>query len=430
MKRSIVYHFSRILVFVSCSFSLAQAQRLPDHIYMETIHTVKLYQQNDQQSTALLRLNGPELLELHFDDMGGYPRNFFYTFQLCNADWSPAMLNPFDYIKGFLQNRITQYRVSSIANNKYVHYQALLPERNAVPSRSGNYLLKVFLDGDTAKLAFTKRFMVVDERVNLGARILQPFNSAQNRTHQKIQVTVNTGDLNILSPQQQSRLIVLQNNRWDNAAISIQPTFIRGKMYEYSNEQELVFASGKEYRWADLQSFRFLTDRMDKIDRNTVPWEITMKPDLIRNDARYAFFVDRNGLDEIGTAEGVNPWWQGDYAWVHFSLVPDNRKPMAGKDVFLLGSLTGNQLGDTSRLQFDEASGLYRKTLLLKQGYYSYQYVTRDKNGQGPGDPALTEGNYWETENDYQLFFYFRSMGGRHDELVGVGRLNSRLQRN
>lgn len=38
----------------------------------------------------------------------------------------------------------------------------------------------------------------------------------------------------------------------------------------------------------------------------------------------------------------------------------------------------------------------------------------------------MTEGNYWETENEYIVLFYFRPLSGRHDELVGITRLNSR----
>lgn len=403
------------------------SQREPDRVYMEGIRTVKLFQQNDQQSVAMIRLGSADLLELHFDDLMGYTRNYFYTYQLCNADWTPALLNPFDYIKGFTQNRLTQYRMSSIAMTKYMHYQALLPERNCMPSKSGNYLLKVFLDGDTARLAFTKRILVVDDRVSIGARISQPFNSALVRTHQKIQVTVGTRDLNIMSPQQQTKLVIIQNNRWQDAAVNLQPTFMRGNALEYNGEQDAVFAAGKEYRWADLRSFRFESDRVEKVDRSAFPNHIFIKPDLQRNDLRYAFFNDRNGWNEIATTESINPWWQGDYAKVDFTLVPAGLQPYAGKDVFLVGEMTGNQSGDSSKMEFDTEKGVYRKTVLLKQGYYSYQYLTKDKSNRfAKADPTLTEGNYWETENEYLVLFYFRPFSGRHDELLGVTRLNSR----
>jgi len=403
------------------------AQRQPDRVYMEGIKTVKLFQQNDQQSIPLIKLGSADQLELHFDDMTAYPRNFFYTYQLCNADWTPALLNPFDYIRGFVQNRLSQYRMSSIALTRYIHYQALLPDRSAVPTKSGNYLLKVFLDGDTSKLAFTKRIMIVDDKVNIGARIAQPFNNSLIRTHQKIQVTVATKDLNIMSPQQQTKLVIIQNNRWNDAATGLQPAFIRNNVLEYNGEQDALFPAGKEYRWADLRSFRFSSDRIDRIDKTAQPNLIYIKPDLVRNDLRYAFFNDRNGWNEIGTTESINPWWQGDYAYVTFTLLPPNAKPFAGKEVFITGEFTGNQAGDSSLMEFDTEKGLYKKTLFLKQGYYSYNYVTKDKNGVTVrSDPALTEGNYWETENEYLILFYFRPLSGRHDELVGITRLNSR----
>ncbi len=116
-----------LLLFFLSAYCVT-AQREPDRIYMEGIQSVKLFQQNDQQSIPLIRLGSSDLLELHFDDLSGVVRNFFYTYELCNADWKPALLNPFDYLKGFTQNRLTQYRMSSIAMTKYMHYQALLPE--------------------------------------------------------------------------------------------------------------------------------------------------------------------------------------------------------------------------------------------------------------------------------------------------------------
>jgi hypothetical protein len=403
-----------------------QAQRLPDHVYMKGIRTVKLFQQNNQQSMPLLALNSGELLELHFDDLGGYPRNYYYTFQLCNADWSPADLNVFDYIKGFTQNRLSQYRVSSIAATKYVHYQALLPERNCVPTKSGNYLLKVFLDADTSKLAFTKRMLVVDSKAIVGAQVQQPFDNSVLRTHQKIQFSVNTQQLNIFSPQQ-VKAVVLQNNRWDDAVTHIQPVFIRGTMLEYNGEQDCVFPAGKEYRWADLQSFRFESDRVDHVDRTVEPNDIFIKADVERNNLRYIFFRDRNGWDEINSTESINPWWQSDYANVHFTFVPRNNQPFAGKNLYLLGEATGNQIGDTSKMLYDAVKGVYTKTLLLKQGYYSYTYVTKDiKNPAARAEATFTDGNYWETENEYTILFYNRPFSARHDELVGIATINSR----
>ncbi|MDP3667242.1 MAG: DUF5103 domain-containing protein [Sediminibacterium sp.] len=413
-----------LILFSLCNW--LQAQRLPDQVYMPTIKTVKLFQQNNQQSLPLLTLHSTDQLELHFDDMSGYARNYYYTYILCNADWTRADVNVFDYIKGFTQNRLSQYRMSSFTSSKYVHYQALLPERNCIPVKSGNYLLLVYLDADTAKPAFTRRMLIVDNKVSIGAQVQQPFDNGLLRTHQKIQFSVNTQELNVLSPQQTS-VVVLQNNRWDDAVKNIQPSFIRNKVLEYNGEQDCVFSAGKEYRWADLQSFRFQSDRVDRVDKTKEPNDIFIKTDVERNNLRYLFFRDRNGWDEIATTESVNPWWQTEYANVHFTFAPARNQPFAGKNLYLLGQMTDNQVGDTSLMNYDTEKGVYTKTLLLKQGYYSYTYVTKDaKQLAAKAETALTEGNYWETENQYTILFYYRSFSSRYDELVGITTINSR----
>ncbi|HJV18447.1 MAG TPA: DUF5103 domain-containing protein [Sediminibacterium sp.] len=404
---------------------LPQAQALPDKVYSPTIQTIKLFPQNDQLALPVITLNSGDQLELHFDDLVSYTRNYFYTYQLCNADWSETQWSPFDYIRGFQQNRISQYRISSIARLPYVHYQAMLPERSAIPSRSGNYLLKVYADGDPSKVVFTKRFYVVDQLTNIGARFQQPFDNRLSRTHQKIQLVVNAPGMNMIAPQQ-FKTVILQNGRWDDAAVNLQPAFIRGSTMEFNAEQDCIFPAGKEYRWADLQSFRFESDRIEKIDRASLPVQIFVKPDQVRAGLQYLYYRDRNGFDEIKTTEPVNPWWQSDYAEVNFSFVPERGQVMPDKKVYLVGELTGNQIGDTSLMKYDASKQMYTKRLLLKQGYYSYAYVTRDiADPKAQSDPSQTEGNSWETENTYTILVYFRSFGGRHDELIGYSNVNN-----
>jgi hypothetical protein len=404
-------------------------QRLPDHVYAPTIQGVKLFQQNNQLSQPILQLNSSDQLELHFDDLVNYPKNYFYTYELCNADWTPANMNVFDYIKGFNQNRISTYRVASIAAIHYIHYQVVLPERNCEPIKSGNYLLKVFTDGDTAKLAFTKRIMVVDKQVSIGAQIQTPFDNQVYRTHQKLQFSLGVKALNLFNPQQ-LKVVVFQNNRWDDAVKDKQPVFIRGDVLEYNGEQDFIFAAGKEYRWADLQSFRFESDRIARVDRSKEPNEVFIKPDQPRDAVAYINFQDRNGYTEINSSESINPWWQSDYAWVNFSYLPNNRQPIFGKTLHLIGEITGNQIGDSSLMHYDATQGIYTKKLFLKQGYYSYTYATKDiKNPLESADISFTDGNYWETENEYTILVYYRSFSGRHDELVGATTINSRLHR-
>lgn len=397
-----------------------------DVTIMPKIQGVKLYVQGNQLGYPVIGLNSSDALELHFDDLDGRVKNYYYTFQLCNADWTPVNLSTFDYLKGFSQVRLNQYRVASVTQTKYVHYQAVLPDRNCSPTKSGNYLLKVFLDGDTSKLAFTKRVLVYDKRADIALSVVQPFNTEIFKTHQKIQFRVNQTQLNVVNPVQQIKAVVLQNFRWDNAKVNIPPTFIRGNIMEFNSENDLVFPAGKEFRWADLRSFRFQSERIAKVDNVPGNVSILLQPDPERTQMRYLKFTDYNGFYFIESTDVSNPWWQTDYAKVNFTFVPNGNQPFPGKKVFVVGQMNNYNTSDTSAMSYNADKGIYEKTLYLKQGYYSYTYVTKDEqNKKGLSMTAQTDGDYWETENDYTVLIYYRSLSGRHDELIGVSSINS-----
>ncbi|NDC79579.1 MAG: DUF5103 domain-containing protein, partial [Chitinophagia bacterium] len=348
-------------------------------------------------------------------------RNYFYTLELCNADWTPAPLSYFDYVRGYSQVRIGTYRNSSISLTRYVHYDAVIPDRNCTPTKSGNYLLKVFLNGDTSQLAFTRRFLVLDERMELGVQIRQPFNSNQFLTHHRLQVTLSGKGIDIRYPQQQVKVQILQNMRWDNRLRLDQPTFVRlGGLLEYNNEAEMVMPAMKEWRWVNLRSFRLLGDRVS-FQRNTdSSFTVFVQEEGPRPANRYIYYKDLNGMSVNETVEAVNPFWNAEYAKVHFRFRPPGGAPYPGKELYIIGEMTGYGANEGSRLTFDPSTGVYSTEIRLKQGYYDYCYALRnERNPRAPFETDLTEHNNWETENQYTVLVYFRDLGGRYDQLLG-----------
>ncbi|MFM7309455.1 MAG: DUF5103 domain-containing protein, partial [Flavobacteriales bacterium] len=71
-----------------------------------------------------------------------------------------------------------------------------------------------------------------------------------------------------------------------------------------------------------------------------------------------------------------------------------------------------------------DGMGYYHATLLIKQGYYNYRYVMRDKYA---GDVSLraTEGSYQVTENDYDVFVYWYDRNRGIDRVIGRAKANS-----
>lgn len=426
------YSFSKYATLV---LLVLQALVVNDYLFAQfynettiasTIHSIKLFKRGDQASLPITMLGQTEVFELHFDDVQNGVKNYFYTYMLCNADWTPANLSQMDYLKGFTQNRLNQYRMSGGTQQRYVHYQALLPERNCVPSRSGNYLLKVFADGDTSKQIFTGRILVIDEKASIAASVQQPFGGNTFRTHQKVISRVDIKALDIYNPQQQIKVVVLQNHNWYRTMFATNPTFIRGKIYEYNAEDNFVFEGGKEWRWLDLRSFRLLSDRVASSDIQQKPPLLFLKPDSIRGSQRYYYYRDLNGSYFLENLENVNPWWQSDYAWVQFTFLPNDYLKSAQQKMYLFGELTNNRLSEAAEMVYNPEKGIYQQRLLLKNGYYNYQYISVP-TGKSVTTTSImaTEGSAWETENNYTVLVYYKAFGGRSDELIAYTEVNS-----
>lgn len=398
---------------------------LTDSVYHENIHTVRFHVNGNQQSMPVFRLGSSDKLLLSFDDMDSDIKNYYYSFVLCDYNWNPVNLNPFDYIKGFTQNRISTYRYSSLALTRYTYYEATLPDQNSIPVLSGNYILKVFLDSDTTKLVFTKRMLVVDQKATVSGEIVQPFTPTQFNTHQKLRFSVVLKGINTFSAAQQVKVVILQNFRWDNAMRDIAPTFVRGNSLEYNSENIGIFPAGKEWRWLDLRSLRLQSDRIDSGAYHKNSTEMFMKADVDRSAHRYVYFADLNGNYWITTYESINPNWQGDYATVHFYLEAPEGKPYAGKEVYIAGQFTDFKKSERWKMQYNDSTKRYENKAFLKQGYYNYMYLTQDIDGK----IGTLEGNYWETENAYTILVYYKGFSDRYDQLIGMGFINSRNDR-
>ncbi len=427
MRISVPKYFLLLPICLGNYFCSAQRS---DSVFYQNIKTPQLFNYGNQLAYPVITLNSKSQLELHFDDLDADVKNYSYTYELCNADWTPAIISEFDFIRGFTQMRISEYRLSSLALTTYTHYQAVLPDPNCIPIRSGNYILKVFLNGDTSQLAFTRRFLVLDNSVNIAAQILQPFDPQFSRSHQKLQLNVNMRTLNVANPLQQIKVCVLQNYRWEIAIENIQPTFYSGNNLQYNRDDDFIFPGGQEWRWLDLQTLRYQSDRIQRGVYGKTSTDIYTKPDKDRSKLPYYNYKDFNGWFYIQTTESINPYWQTDYATVHFSFVPSDNIPFPDKDLYIIGKFTDYKLNDSTRMNFNAERGAYEASVFLKQGYYNYAYVTMDRN-----DPRktisfeYTEGNHLETENDYAILVYYRDLGGRADQLVGMTKLNTLIGR-
>lgn len=304
------------LLLPALAFSQDEDLVFYDYIYLDNLKSVKFHVDGLLTSIPVVELTGGPSLLLSFDDLEGEAKNYSYTVQHCDANWNPSGINEFDYIEGFSEGQIRDYDFSFKVQSNYTHYWLALPNQDMQFKLSGNYLLKVYEDEDEKRLALTRRFMVLDPKVNVSGRAVRPARVDKITTHQEIDFTVNHDDLEIRNPQQEMTAVVLQNGRWDNAVVGIKPLFSKVGQQVFDFQDKIIFPAGKEFRYLDARGISSPDPRIiSLVQSSDGKYESVLEKDLKRGAMPYfesrdingSFVIENSDLQNRITSQGGRP---------------------------------------------------------------------------------------------------------------------------
>jgi len=427
MKTLLLIFLSALL---SANFAFAQQDspmdyyqenfiRNSDYIYKDNIKTVLVYKEGSEMEQPVLLLNSDEQLVFSFDDLDADYKKYEYTIIHCDSDWNKSDLMPNEYLESFTDDFVDEFQYAVNTMQEYTHYRKTLPNDVINWRLSGNYLLKVYEDNDADNVAFTRRFFVVDPKVSLKARVRKPANISERDTRQEVRFSIETALIQISDPYREIDVTIRQNGRWDNAITDLQPRLVSGSELIYDHDGINVFDGGNAFRYFDLKSLRYNSFRVAAIEYSPKSgYQVFLHDDQVKRKNVYENVQESiNGRFIIKTEDMYNSDSEADYATVHFFL--PYQTPLIQGKFYVMGGLTYWQFLKEGELTYNDERHGFEGTILLKQGYYNYYYLMLPNNSK-VGKTDLTEGDFFDNNNEYNFFVYYKPLGERYHQLINV----------
>lgn len=406
MKKAI---FFLSLVFI-CNLNIC-AQR--NEILDKNIASLQVVANNDWLSLPIITLNSNDFINISFDNLTHEYHRYCYKIEHCEADWqTSSALFESDYIDGFASgNTIDDVQESTNTVQLYTHYNISFPNNKCRPKISGNYRVTIYDENDEKHVVCRAYFMIVEPSMGVHLNVTTNTDIDINGKYQQIEMAVDYGNNIVSNPQTQIKTVVMQNSRWDNAVINAHPQYIKANGLQWIHCKDYIFDGGNEYRKFETLDVTHTTMGLESINwdgHNYHAWIWTDEP-----RPSYIYDKDANGAFLIRNSDNIDNDVNSDYIITHFRL----KSPQTADPIYINGFFTNDRFLPQYEMKWNEKNQQYEGELLLKQGYYSYQYLMMKPEGKLK--PVPSEGNFCQTENTYQALIYFKANGDRTDRLVG-----------
>ncbi len=384
-----------------------------NEILSPNIASVQVTAGGNWLAPPITQLNQMVPIVITFDDMTHEYHRYTYEIKHCEANWEVSEgLFTSDYIAGFYNgNTIDEYEESVNTVDDYTHYRLEIPNEKCRLKMSGNYMVTIFDENDDEKPVLKVCFMVVENLAGIHFEITTNTDYDIRGRHQQIEMEVNYPSLSVTNHEEQIKTVVLQNYRWDNAVWNPKPTMVTRDGLMWTHSRPLIFDGGNEYRKFEILDVNHSNMGIEDMGWDGEQYHAFVWADEPRNN--YVYDEDANGAFVVRNTDNIENDISTEYVYVHFTL----KCPPQRGDIYINGMWTSCPFKPEHLMTYNEETAQYEAIVKLKQGYYSYQYLMVDENGKTSFVP--TEGNFYQTQNQYQVLVYYRSRTDRSDRLIG-----------
>ena len=384
----------------------------------EYIKTISFTTSNENYSTNLPIIKLGERLTLDFDVLNNQEEDYYYTIDQLNFDWSKSQLIKSEYLRGFDNIKIQNYKTSFNTYQTYSHYKLKIPNQDVRITKSGNYILKIY--DEYGNIAFSRKFIVYESITTVPTQIKRLRNLKYIHTKQSVSFQVNPVTIQLNNPKNTVKTLIIQNNNLSTSINNLKAQYTIGSKLIFNYDEESSFWGGNEYLFFENKEIRSSNLNIRTFNLYDI-YHSYLFTDYPRFNNSYTYNPDVNGgfLTTALNTDDIDV--EADYVNIHFSL--KNGTPRPGESTYIVGGFNNYSMGPEYRMNYNRSSDSHELMLKLKQGFYNYKYVIvneYDEINQGG-----VSGNYDETENDYKVLIYYSDYEYRYDRVIGMGLASS-----
>lgn len=377
--------------------------------------SLQVYVEDNPLAPPIITLGEANRIIVSFDLLAEDVEYLQYRVIHCDANWQPSQLSELEFMTGINLQNIEDYAYSENTFAHYINYRITIPNEEIQLTRSGNYVILVTPENSDDVVA-QACFSVTERRVDVIAQATSRTDIGYNDEYQQVDVVVRHPYYNIQSPFNDLKVVVSQNGRYDNEVVTTHPLRIMDNEIIFEHNRDLIFDAGNEYRRFEMVSVHYPGMNILGYEYYEPYYHAMLDTNYPRCGMNYLYDQTQYGRYVVRETNAEDSDLEADYIATHFALATDK---IYGGNVYIDGELTNHIYDSNSLMQYNEETQQYEKVLLLKQGSYNYMYVFVP-DGSTEATLAPTEGNYYETVNEYVVKVYHRPSGARYDRLIGV----------
>lgn len=370
---------------------------------------MQLYRSGSTNNPPIIELGSSQKLTIEFDELTNLSGQFRITFTHHDQDWNSSNLPQDWYLDGMGEIIVGGGTKNRLSRPDYFHYHEEFPNNQLDFLISGNYMLHV-TDFATGTRLFSLPFFITENEGEIESWVETDYNAGERFEALDRPFSEFIYPDFIDFPEFDLSFYFAQNRFWGDIKQS--------ESYDFSEEDRSQFhlARGNAF-FANYDFLSLNLNSLSETNRQIIEWRPEEVPPLaiLREDV-LNFMADP--IASWGSTFGTpRKNREARYANVRFRF-EDGGQFSAGDGVYLVGDFNQWLLSEDNKLEYNDNSGYWETTNLIKEGSYTYKYAV--KSGDQGIDDLLLSDTITRQRQEYTSFVYYQDPDFRYQRLLQV----------